>query len=161
MTKRLLILVAGILCMSLAAGCGGGGGSVIPAVYDLKGLEGIWDYTLNMKGTMTVDGGVIPVDAVDNGFFIITSSTVTDAAGNPWSWTYDRVTLTLKAGRVTTGWLDGCGDMYMTVSITFILPLEVGSTVAAVNGTGTGSILSTWCEPGVMNVTYTGSITKR
>ena len=159
--KVKMILAMGVLVIALLSGCGGGGGGAIPDVYDLKGLEGIWDYTLNLKGTMTIGGDVIPMSDVAKGIFIVTTSTVTDGAGIPWSWTYDRVTLTLKSGVYTTGWVDGCGDTYMTVSITLIIPLKVGHTVAAVNGTGTGAIMSTWCEPGVMNVTYTGSMTKR
>lgn len=98
MMKFYLPFFFAALLAFLNIGCGGGGGipTLPPSTRDLAGLEGIWDFNVDLNGDITIAGIDHGHDETKAGYFVITKLSVNNLLGNTVTWSYDGTTLWLR-----------------------------------------------------------------
>lgn len=145
----------------LTIGCGGGGGSTTPAVHDLTGLTGVWDYVMIFDGQITGPGGSVPLKETYTGYYIINTNSVIDDDGDPWVWSYDGSTLKIEWAGTGTFWDSDCGDIYVTEKDKVNIPLAPGATVGNVSGTIDVTFNTEYCGELTGVLPINGTLTKR
>ena len=145
---RKLILICLAATMLLTFGCGGGGGDSIlpPGGRDLSGLEGIWDYSVVWQGSMTGPGGTVPINMTLSGFCTITPTSITDCDGTVTTWSYDGTTLTLVEASTVSEWDPTCGNIYLSGTITLIIPIVPGGTMSNISGSCPMTMWTEYCQ---------------
>jgi len=162
MRNLVLALMAGMMLFALSCGGGGGSPSLPPADRDLSGLVGIWDYTVIYDGTISGPGGSGPMTFDESGFFILTRTSVTDYDGDNIAWSYDGSMLTLLDADNVVVWDATCGNMLLSVTYQWRIPLSPQATFGNTTGSCKISITSQYC-PGTATGTLavTGNMTRR
>ncbi len=129
--KRILFTITVISLLAINS-CGGG--STTPTVFDLAGIAGLWNYTINAEGTLSGLGGSFPLSNTYTGSFSITSDSVIDD-GISCFWSYDGSTLILsEAVTEAIDWDPVFGNSTGTFNIDMIIPVIAGETVAGITG---------------------------
>jgi hypothetical protein len=150
MRKSIFVVLLPLFLLS----CGGGGNSILPpGGHDLSGLEGIWDISCAFQGSVSGPGGTFPISEDFSGFCTITRTSVKNDNGEVITSSYNGTTLTLVDVVNVGGWDPTCGNIDVSGTFTFIIPIVPGGTNSNISGSGSMTGGSENCEG-----TVTGTI---
>jgi hypothetical protein len=155
------IFLIGLIFVSI--GCGGGGGGLPilpPSTTDLAGLEGIWDFEVDLDGKITVVGIPSDIEESRNGYFVFTKLSVNDLLGNTITWSYDGHTLWLRWTEVVD--VDTpYGHFNSDRTYTFKMNIEPSDTEATIGGDVVGYLTIPIYGKAKETLDVSGTLTKR
>jgi len=161
-TMKKILLISSFFTILMLLGCSGGNKNpaLPPSTRDLTGLEGIWDYTVDLDGSIKIAGIGHHEQQTRPGYFVVSALNVYDLAGNTVTWSYDGSRLWLRWTEVVS--VDTpYGNFDSTRTYTFIIDITPSSTSGIITGDAKGSMLIPVYGQAKETLSVDGILTKR